>query len=107
MASDSELKATNSLLITILQHRKPVQQLEPPYYSAITITFQRKMDSQIIGRLTQSKEHSTNVDTYGAWNNPKIHQGCTRESKIEKYWPTTSGGPERSSGVYGVENQEN
>ena len=25
------------------------------------------MDSQIIGRLTQSKEHSTNVDTYGAY----------------------------------------
>ena len=54
-------------MITILQHRKPVQQLEPPYYSAITIMFQWKMDSQIIGRLTQSKEHSTNVDTYGAY----------------------------------------
>ena len=25
------------------------------------------MDSQIIGRLTQSKEHSTNIDTYGAY----------------------------------------
>ena len=23
------------------------------------------------------------------WNNPKTRQGCTRESKIEMYWPAT------------------